>query len=303
MILSGTTVPPEWTVARYIREQQDRIESVLAQLSRVESRETQAGRALRYALATPGKRFRPLLVIATADIYKAGHSQAILDCALAIECLHTASLILDDLPCMDDAGLRRGLSPTHIKFGEDQAILAALALVAEANNLVIGNPEARKPSQRRRLACLAVLNASYSLQGLCGGQSEDLLAKPSLTLADLEYIHARKTGALFQACTEIAAIIGGANTNERKWLKAFAKNLGLAFQIQDDLLDQGDPAITGKDTNSDAGKVTFLTLLGEARCRDLFGALIDTALKNLKPFGSGAFHLVALTDVIRARTS
>jgi len=301
LILSSATLPPEWSIQGYLSEQRTRVDAVLARLPRQIDKETEASAALRYALAAPGKRFRPLLTLAAADIYKAGHAQAVLDCAVAIECIHTASLILDDLPCMDDAGLRRGLEPTHLRFGEEQAILAALALVSEANALVIGQPGARKPSPRERLACLAVLNGSFSLSGLCGGQSEDLLAKSSLTLADLEAIHARKTGALFIACSEIAAILGGANANERKWLKAYAKNLGLAFQIQDDLLDRGDPAITGKDRNSDAGKTTFLDLLGEARCRDLYRALIDTALKNLAPFGSAAFHLVALTDIIRER--
>jgi len=268
------------------------------------SKATVAREALTYALQTPGKRFRALLTIAVADIYRKGDDPLVLDAGVAVECLHTASLILDDLPSMDDASLRRGQPPTHHVYGEGQAILAALSLIAEANHLVASFKGERKSLMRKKLACLQSMSSAISLEGLSGGQSDDLCEKKDLTLEELEYIHAKKTGALFLACVEVAAILGDAPASERDWLQAYARNLGLAFQIRDDLLDQESTSrVTGKDVNLDAAKTTFVDIAGVKKCRELHQSLMTVALKNLEPFGKAARHLVALTQIIRDRVS
>jgi len=294
-------VPADWNVRDYLAAQKKRIEDRLAQLPLTGGKPTRAREAMRYALDTQGKRFRPLLTIAAADIYRKGHDAFTLDCAVAVECVHTASLLFDDLPCMDDAALRRGRKTTHAIYGEDQAILAGMSLLAEANQMLTGEGRERRGALQKRLACLRALNASYSVEGLSGGQSDDLLNKPDLSFEELEYIHAKKTGSLFLACVALAAIVGDAPARERTWLENYAKNLGLAFQIQDDLLDLKDSAETGKDRLQDSGKTTFVSIFGAAECQRLYNDLLETALENLAPFGEAAFHVRQLTEIIRNR--
>jgi geranylgeranyl diphosphate synthase type II len=292
--------PSEWSITSYLANQKNRVESRLAQLPLRSGKTTKAKQAMRYAIDSPGKRFRPLLLISTADIYQRGHSDIVLDAAVAVECIHTASLVFDDLPSMDDASLRRGRETTHRLYGEEQAILAGMSLIAEANMLLAAHTKDRK-MQRKKLECLFLLNESFSIEGLSGGQSDDLLKKPDLNFQELEYIHAKKTGSLFVACTELAAVLCDANEMERSCLVSFSKNLGLAFQIQDDLLDEVDSSEIGKDQGQDLDKTTFLTIFGREKCVALYEDLIDVALKNLQPFGSSAAHLVELTQIIRAR--
>ena len=152
------------------------------------------------------------------------------------------------------------------------------------------------------MECLYLLNGSYSAEGLSGGQSDDLRNKTSLTFEELEYIHAKKTGSLFVACAAIAAVLGDATQHERQWLVSFAKNLGLAFQIQDDLLDLSDSATTGKDQFQDMDKTTFVDIFGAEKCQQVYTELIDVALKNLEPFGQAALHVRELTGIIQKRT-
>jgi len=290
-------------IPTYLAEHKARVEARLGVLAnRAAERDTLALKALRYALDAPGKRFRPLLTLAVADVYRRGDDPLALDCAVAVECVHTASLIFDDLPCMDDAALRRGRKPPHLIFGEGQAVLAGMALIAEANRLVIHAGGKRKSQLEKKLDCLELLNRAYSLDGLSGGQSDDLMNRTDLGLEELETIHAQKTGALFIAGVALACRVCDAPERERAWLTAYAKNLGLAFQIRDDLLDLEDAAVTGKDRGKDAGKVTFVDLAGEAACRRLYGQLMDAALANLSPLGRAAVHLAELTAIIRDRS-
>lgn len=301
MKLSSPPFPEAWSIKDYLGSQKQRVEKRLADLPLTQGKDTQARKAMRYALDSPGKRFRPLMTLATADIYRKGHLDLTLDCGVAIELIHTASLIFDDLPSMDDAGLRRGRPTTHKVFREDQAILAGMCLIAEANLLISQQFNDKKSNIRKKLECVHALNHSYAIEGLSGGQSDDLLNKESLTFEELEYIHARKTGSLFVACTDIACIVSDAPERERRWLNDFSKNLGLAFQIQDDLLDLSESGLTGKDQGKDAGKTTFLTIFGEEKCRNLYNRLIEVALENLKPFGESAAHVVQLTRIIQHR--
>ena len=257
--------------------------------------------AVSYVLKTPGKRFRALLTIAVADLYKKGHLDQVLKAAGAVECVHNASLVFDDLPCMDNATLRRGKKPVHLVFGEDQAILAAMCLIAEANKLLCQPLNDRRSGLQNKLECLAILNEGYSMEGLSGGQSNDLHNNVNLSVEELEYIHSKKTGSLFIASVELAAVLCGARAQERHWLKNYARNLGLAFQIRDDLMDLERPEITGKNSGQDEEKTTFVKILGVSKSRVLYEELMDSALKNLAPFGGSAFHLTDLTQVIRKR--
>ncbi len=294
--------PTGWNIKNYLARQKERVEHRLAQLPLIKGKPTRVREAMRYALDSPGKRFRPLLTIATADIYRQGQEELVLDSAAAIECIHTASLLLDDLPSMDDAKLRRGRATTHTIYGEDQAILACMSLIAEANQLLSRSFKDKKSMLQKKLECLYLLNGSFSLEGLSGGQSDDLLNQTSLTFEELEYIHAKKTGTLFITCVEIPAVLGDATGSERHWLRSFAKNLGLAFQIQDDLLDLSDSDTTGKDQFKDRNKTTFVNIFGAGKCKQLYTELIEVALKNLEPFGQAAFHLHELTGIIQKRT-
>ena len=293
--------PKDWDIRTYLIAQKARVETRLAQLPITAGKPTIALEAMNYALSMKGKRFRPLLTLATADIYQASDKPEVLDAAVAIECIHTASLLFDDLPCMDDATLRRGQKTAHLLYGEAQAVLAGMSLIAEANLLLTGDAKGRKAQLARQLECVSLLNASFSSDGLSGGQSDDLLNKTHLEMSEIEYIHAKKTGALFIATTEIAAVLCGATADERHRLRSFAKNLGLAFQIQDDLLDLVDSETTGKDQGKDAGKTTFVNLMGTEKSTHLYNELIEVALENLKPFGRAAHHLVELSRVIQSR--
>lgn len=300
-MLFSKSKPKNWDIASYLKEHKERVEARIAQLPQQPGKPTQALDAMKYALSMKGKRFRPLLTLATADIYQMSHKPLLLDAAVAIECVHTASLLFDDLPCMDDASMRRGQPTTHLKFGEAQAVLAGMSLIALANQLLTTETAGRRRQMARQLTCVNLLNDAFSVDGLSGGQSDDLLNKSHLEMSELEYIHAKKTGALFIACTEIAAVLCDAAAHERACLKAYAKNLGLAFQIQDDLLDLKDSSAIGKDAGKDAGKTTFVDLIGEEKSTALYQELIEVALENLEPFGDSAFHLVALTRVIQKR--
>lgn len=246
-------------------------------------------RAMHYALTSPGKRIRPVLTLVVADIL-GERSAAVLDLACAVEMVHACSLILDDLPCMDDAELRRGRPTVHRAFGENVALLASLALLNRAYALVA--EAAHRLSLRRYTPEDMVhhLAAAIGSDGLIGGQALDLLSNPAeLDLDRLEYIHSHKTGALFMAAGELGAMAAEAKRRDLEVVARYAKNLGLAFQISDDLLDVlHTPEETGKDTGKDAGKVTFVKLLGVEGARQLAAELLRFAEESLAPLGRKA---------------
>jgi geranylgeranyl pyrophosphate synthase len=257
--------------------------------------------AMREALLSPGKRLRPLVALAAGDLVRARRPAATA-VAVAVEYVHAASLVLDDLPSMDDARRRRGRPALHITYGVATAELAAVALLARAFELVSEAPET-SPATRARVT--AELAGAIGAGGCCAGQAADLAADPSaLTLEDLEAIHARKTGALFVAAVRGGALAGGAGERTLTALTQFARNLGLAFQITDDLLDQeGDPARMGKDTGRDAHRANFATLFGPAASRQLVEELLAAAVEALSAFGPRAGVLADLARVVRDRRS
>jgi geranylgeranyl diphosphate synthase, type II len=259
--------------------------------------------AMHYALTGAGKRVRPVLTLAVADLFGV-RSEPVLDLACAVEMVHACSLVLDDLPAMDDAALRRGRPTVHRAFGESVALLAALGLLNRAYALVA--EAAHRLSLRRYTAEDVVhhLAAAIGSDGLIGGQALDLLAKPEeMNLDVLEYIHSHKTGALFMAAGELGAMAADAKRRDLEVIARYAKNLGLAFQIADDLLDVlGTPEVTGKDTGKDEGKVTFVRLLGVEGAQSLAAELLGFAVDSLAPLGRKAEPLRELAVFVQHRS-
>jgi geranylgeranyl diphosphate synthase type II len=260
--------------------------------------------AMLYALTGPGKRVRPVLTLMVAELF-GERSAPVLDLACSIEMVHACSLILDDLPSMDDASLRRGRPAVHRVYGEAVALLAALGLLNRAYALVA--EAANRIALRRYTAEDMVhhLAAAIGSDGLIGGQALDLLAKPDeMSLDLLEYIHSHKTGALFMAAAELGAMAADARRRDLEVVSRFAKNLGLAFQISDDLLDVlGTPEETGKDVGQDAAKVTFVKLLGVEGAQALEAELLGFAVESLAPLGRKGEPLRDLARFVGRRSA
>ncbi len=255
--------------------------------------------AMRYAAIGGGKRLRPLLVMATARLYNVEEKSA-LNAATAIEALHVYSLIHDDLPCMDDDALRRGKPTTHVAFGEAQAVLAGDALHALAFELLADEKTHHDPFVRAEMvACLA---KAAGPSGMAGGQMMDLAAEKQIfDLQTVTRLQQLKTGALIGVCLEIGAILGRVPIEGRTGLRGYAHDLGLAFQIADDILDvEGDEALAGKQLHKDeaAGKQTFLSLMGLDRAKEQAQMLVDQAKSHLNGYGTEADLLRAIAEYV-----
>lgn len=254
-------------------------------------------RAMAYTALAPSKQVRAVLVLLCAELCR-GQAPRAAPAAAAIELVHAASLILDDLPAMDDAPLRRGRRASHLEFGDAVAILAAFGLL----NLAYGAlARAYEPAAAARMS--ALLSDAIGPSGLIGGQALDLQAtNQQVGFETLERIHRGKTGALFVAAAACGAVTAGAAAEPIGALSAYAKNLGLAFQIVDDLLDvAGDPVETGKAIRADARKTTFVSFSGIDGARRLAAELCDTADRALAPFGARADRLRELSAFVAAR--
>jgi geranylgeranyl diphosphate synthase, type II len=259
-------------------------------------------RAMLYALTSPGKRLRPALALAAAEMF-GQRSPAVLDLACAVEMVHACSLIFDDLPAMDDAALRRGRPTVHREFGEAAAQLAGLGLLNRAYAVVAEGAQ-RLPLRRYSAEDLVHhLARAVGSDGLIGGQALDLESGPAdLDLERLEYIHSHKTGALFIAAGELGAMAAGARRRDLDVITRYAKNLGLAFQISDDLLDAtATEEEAGKDVGQDAGKVTFVSLLGVDGAEVLADELLAFAIASLEPLGRRAEPLRQLAGFVQRR--
>ncbi len=253
--------------------------------------------AMRHSVFAGGKRLRPFLVIETARMLGA-EGAAVLRTASAVEMIHAYSLIHDDLPAMDDADLRRGKPSCHVAFDEATAILAGDALQALAFE-VLAAPEPITDAAMRAALVHGLGRAAGAL-GMCGGQMIDLASEgEALTRAELEDLQARKTGALIAFACDAGAILAGANEGDRAAVGRYAEVLGRAFQIADDVLDaSGDAAAMGKaaGADSDAGKATFVAVLGLDNARAEARRLADDAAAALAPFGCRADLLRAAAD-------
>lgn len=254
--------------------------------------------AMAYTVLAPSKHVRPVLTLLSVEICGGNASRA-LPVAAVIELVHASSLILDDLPSMDDAPLRRGKPANHRQHGEAMAILAAFGLLNLAFATLAREYE---PALSARLA--ALIADAVGLDGLIGGQALDLRATDQqISFEMLERIHRGKTGALFSASAVAGAVVASATAEDVARLDAFARNLGLAFQIVDDLLDvEGNPAETGKAVRADLKKTTFVSFSGVAGARQLAGELCQTADRALAPFGRRADRLRELSAFVAGRS-
>ncbi len=258
--------------------------------------------AMRHAAIGGGKRVRPLLLTATAELFGVGRVPAI-NAACAVEAIHCYSLIHDDLPCMDDDDLRHGKPTVHKAFDEATAVLAGDALHALAFDILTQPDTSTDPFVRAELVgCLARASGH---DGMAGGQMMDMMAgEVASDLQQVTRLQQLKTGALLAASVEMGAILGRLPPEGRGPLRAYARDIGLAFQIADDLLDvEGDAALAGKALRKDArqGKATFVTLMGAAKARDQARMLVDQAAGHLAGFGEEARLLQALARYIVER--
>jgi geranylgeranyl diphosphate synthase type II len=253
------------------------------------------------SLFAPAKRLRPILALLVADVLR-GDPETVLPAGCAVEMVHTASLVLDDLPCMDDAETRRGRPTAHKVHGEANAILGAFALLNRAYELLAqGWPEGPDPAGRAAIA--AGLARAVGLEGMIAGQAQDLASTDrTIDFPTLEFIHSRKTGALFMASAELGALAAKARPAERAAVVAYAKNLGLAFQIVDDLIDAtGRTGEAGKDVGKDLKKTTFVSFSGVEGAQALAEELISASQEALASFGPRAQPLRDLARYVVTR--
>jgi farnesyl diphosphate synthase len=245
--------------------------------------------AMRHAALDGGKRLRPFLVASGARLFAVPEHRA-LRVGAAIELIHCYSLVHDDLPAMDDAPLRRGRPSCHAAFDEATAVLAGDALQSLAFEILAA--EATHPDAGVRVELVRLLAHAAGAAGMCGGQMIDLQAEARrLGYEETVHLQRLKTGALFRVASESGAVLAGASSPERAALAAYADDLGLAFQIKDDLLDvQGDPALAGKALGQDAkaGKATLVALLGVGEAERRLSDLQASALHHLERFGPAA---------------
>jgi farnesyl diphosphate synthase len=245
--------------------------------------------AMRHAAIGGGKRLRPLLTIASSRLFAIDPGRA-LRVGCAIEAIHVYSLIHDDLPCMDDADLRRGKLTLHKAFGEAEAVLSGDSLHALAFDILADASTHDDPWVRNEL--VLELARAAGPNGMAGGQMMDLVAEgEQLDLAAITRLQQLKTGALIEYAVEAGCIMAKLPAEARRPYRGYARNIGLAFQIADDLIDHsGDEAAAGKPTRKDAraGKATFVSLLGEERARQQVGFLVNQAIEHLSGHGSEA---------------
>jgi len=278
-----------------------RIEEYLEGCFRENVSQGQLLAAMRYSLLAGGKRIRPVLTLAFCRA-SGGDVDACMPVAAAVEMLHTYTLIHDDLPCMDNDSLRRGKPTNHIVYGADTATLAGDALQAEAFRAVLSAAVGDGPARR---AALALAEAAGAL-GVCGGQVLDLAAEGCALEADeIMEIDRLKTGALIAAACRMGVIAGGGAQEQVEAAQTFGENLGLAFQIRDDVLDvEGDAALLGKSVGSDraSGKATLLQLLGRDRCMTLIDELTAAALESVERAFADIEFLSWICDWLIRRT-
>jgi farnesyl diphosphate synthase len=258
--------------------------------------------AMRHAAIGGGKRVRPLLLCATAELFGVSRTAAV-NAACAVEAIHCYSLVHDDLPCMDDDALRHGKPTVHKAFDEATAVLAGDALHALAFDILTQPDTSTDPFTRAELvACLARASGH---EGMAGGQMMDMAAEEaSYDLAQVTRLQQLKTGALLAASVEMGAILGRIPPEGRGPLRAYARDIGLAFQIADDLLDvEGDAELAGKALRKDEGqgKATFVTLMGADKARAQARLLVEQAAGHLAGYGEEARLLQALARYIVER--
>jgi len=253
-------------------------------------------KAMRYSVFSGGKRIRPILCLAAAEVVGSSYRRALLPAA-AIELLHTYTLVHDDLPCMDNDDFRRGKPTVHKKFGEANAVLAGDALQALAFKVIARTPTASASTKEKLVSELAQAAGST---GIIGGQVEDLAAiSKKQTQGMIDFIHRHKTADLFNASLRMGALSGEADTKQIKALTTYGKNVGLAFQIMDDLLDESQP---GTRSGVEKPELTCLSILTPEEARRKAEALIHNAVSALQGLKSRLQPLISIAQFVINRT-
>ena len=287
---------------RRLAGDQKRIEEALGAIFREDDRYADLQEAMEYSLMAGGKRVRPVLTLECCRLC-GGDPERALPFACGVEMVHTYSLIHDDLPCMDDDDLRRGRPTNHRVYGEATAVLAGDGLLTAAFQMLTARRDLLSPEQMAEgVDCLS---RAAGPSGMVGGQVLDMAGEGrALGLTEVEELQRLKTGALIRAAVEMGCAVAGGAEEQREALCRYADCLGLAFQIQDDILDVvGDEATLGKPIGSDvrSDKTTFVALKGLADCRILVAELTDRAVEALAPFGSEAESLRGLAQSLAGR--
>lgn len=290
-------------LSAYLAERQAQVEAALDRSLQVIYPET-IYEAMRYSLMAGGKRLRPILCLATCELM-GGTIEMAMPTACALEMIHTMSLIHDDLPAMDNDDYRRGKLTNHKVYGEDIAILAGDGLLAYAFEHVAA--ETQNVPADRLLKVVALLGRAVGAAGLVGGQVVDLESegKSDVSLETLNFIHNHKTAALLEASVTSGGIVAGASDRDVQRLSRYAQNIGLAFQIVDDILDiTATQEELGKTAGKDlkAQKATYPSFWGIEKSREQAQQLVQDAKAELAPLGEAAKPLMAIADFIISRT-
>ena len=285
----------------YLAEKIERINAALESILKTSGPSDRLLEAMTYSLMAGGKRFRSVLCIAAAEAV-GGDQEDVLPAACALEMVHTYSLIHDDLPAMDDDDLRRGQSTCHKAFDEATAILAGDALLTLAFQTLSSVPAGNDRQVKKWMRIIQLISHAAGYCGMIQGQMLDIGAEGNpLTLNELQSMHRLKTGALIETSLICGAQLADVNSSQLNLLESYAENIGLAFQVTDDILNvEGDPAVMGKAAGTDAlrQKSTYPSLLGLEESKVFAGKLIDSALQALETFDQKAAPLRAIATYI-----
>ncbi len=289
----------------YLAQRRELVDAALNQVLPSDEAGGDILKAMRYSLFAGGKRVRPILCLAACEAV-GGRAEDAMFCACALEMVHTYSLVHDDLPAMDDDDYRRGVPTNHKVFGEGMAVLAGDGLLTQAMVLLSDAKFTADLAPARVLRAAQAVMRAAGYEGMVGGQAADLAAEQAEPdLAMVQFIHARKTGALLTASVQSGAILGGASEDAELALMRYGRRVGLAFQIADDLLDlTGSSAELGKQTGMDEarGKMTYPLVVGPAAARETGSRLVDEAVDLLAGLGPQAEPLALIASYIMERT-
>jgi geranylgeranyl diphosphate synthase type II len=288
----------------YLTSQKKRINRALESLLKTSDKPDRILEAMTYSLMAGGKRIRPVLCVAAAEA-AGGNPEDAVPAACALEMVHTYSLIHDDLPAMDDDALRRGKPTCHMAFDEATAILTGDALLTLAFQTLASIELSNAEQAAKWLRIIRLISYAAGYCGMIQGQMLDITSEGrQLTLAELKSLHRLKTGALIEASISSGAVLGGLNSNKISMFESYAQNIGLAFQVTDDILNvEGDPEIMGKAVGTDKlrNKSTYPSLLGLKKSKDFAGKLVENALQALESFDQKAEPLRAIAKYIVER--
>jgi geranylgeranyl diphosphate synthase type II len=288
----------------YLTSQKKRINRALESFLKTSDKPDRILEAMTYSLMAKGKRIRSVLCVAAAEA-AGGNPEDALPAACALEMVHTYSLIHDDLPAMDDDALRRGKPTCQMAFDEATAILTGDALLTLAFQTLASIELSNAEQAAKWLRIIRLISYAAGYCGMIQGQMLDITSEGrQLTLAELKSLHRLKTGALIEASISSGAVLGGLNSNKISMFESYAQNIGLAFQVTDDILNvEGDPEIMGKAVGTDKlrNKSTYPSLLGLKKSKDFAGKLVENALQALESFDQKAEPLRAIAKYIVER--